>query len=187
MAIADIIVLVITGLSLLLGLWRGLVKEALSLAFWIAAVVLAVFFNRDLAAYLGSWVVNPALQRIVAFVVIFVLTVFVGGLLSTLVSKLTSAVGLGAVDRTLGGLFGFIRGVVIVTLGVMLTRQFEPLKPWYSESQAVPYLLELADYFRTLLEENELLPAGNSGEDADDSDAGLAGLPVTRGVIVCVA
>lgn len=182
MAIVDIIVLLVTGLSLLMGLWRGLVKEALSLAFWIAAVLLAVFFSEDLAVYLDSWIANPALQRIVAFIVIFVVAVFAGGLLSNMISKMTSAVGLGAIDRTLGGLFGFIRGLVIVALAVMLTQQLEPFKPWYAESRAVPYLLEFTDYFRTMLEEQDLLPAGNRGQDAEDSNAGLAGLRLNRGV-----
>ena len=163
MALADIIVLAIVMVSLLVGLWRGLVKEALSLACWIAAIVLAVLFNADVATYLGDWIANPGLQRIVAFVLIFVVTIFAGGLVSTLVSRLTSAVGLMAADRALGGVFGLVRGLGIVTLGVMLTAPFDFFKPWYAESRTAPYLLDWAEQLRVLLEERDLLPQGSDG------------------------
>lgn len=179
MAVADIIVLGIVGVSLLVGLWRGLVKEALSLACWIAAVVLAVLFNARVAAYLDDWVANPGLQRIVAFVLIFVVTVFAGGIVSTLVSKLTSAVGLQAADRALGGVFGLARGLVIVTLGVMLTAPFETFRPWYDASRSAPWLLDLSEQFRALLEERDLLPGSSleapAGEAGDADELAMGG------------
>lgn len=177
MALADIIVLAIIALSLLVGLWRGLVKEALSLACWIAAVVLALMFNDEVAVYLDAWIASAGLQRIVAFVMIFVVTVFAGGLVSTVISKLTSAVGLQAADRALGGLFGLLRGLVIVTLAVMLTASFETFRPWYAESRTAPYLLDLAEQFRSLLEDRDLLPRGNTEEPAEagaEAEAGTA-------------
>jgi len=139
------------AISLLFGAWRGLVKEALSLAFWIAAVVLAGMFSSLLASKLEVVIENPALQRVAAFILIFVATVFTGGLISNLISKLTSAAGLKAVDRGLGALFGIIRGLVIVTLVIMLTMPFEMVKPYYSESRTVPYLMVMAEYFENLL------------------------------------
>ena len=201
MAVADIVVLAIMAVSLLVGLWRGLVKEALSLACWIAAVVLAVLFNTQVAGYLGDWIASPGLQRIVAFVLIFVVTVFAGGLVSTLVSKLTSAVGLQAADRALGGVFGLARGLCIVTLGVMLTAPFETFRPWYAESRAAPWLLDLAEQLRALLEEQDLLPpdsldvpaaaAGTEDELAREGDlndvAHRAMVFTKRGKYACVA
>jgi membrane protein required for colicin V production len=152
MAVADIIVLATIGISFLFGLWRGLVKEALSLAFWIGAVILAGMFSAQLSVKLSRWIENPALQQAAAFVIIFIGTVFAGGLISNMVSRLTSAVGLKAADRGLGGLFGIFRGVVIVTVVVMLTVQFvDAAKPWYEDSRTVPYLLVLGEYFQDLL------------------------------------
>lgn len=150
MALVDIIVLGVIGISFLFGAWRGLVKEALSLAFWIGAVVLAAMFNDSLAPKL-LWVSeNPAVQKVAASALIFVGTVFGGGLISNAVSRLTSVVGLKAVDLGLGALFGVIRGVVIVTLVVMLTAGLEPVKPYYSEARSVPYLMVLAARAQTL-------------------------------------
>lgn len=151
LTLTDIIVLGTIGISFLFGAWRGLVKEALSLAFWIAAAVLAGMFNDELAPRLGWLSQTQAVQLVAASVLIFVGTVFAGGLISNMVSSLTSAVGLKATDRGLGALFGVIRGVVVVTLVVMLTANFEPMKPYYSEARTVPYLMVLAERLQAML------------------------------------
>lgn len=151
MAIVDIIVLGSVGLSCLFGAFRGLVKEALSLSFWIGAVVLASMFSDQASVFLERVNDNAALRRIVAFVLIFIVTVFAGGLISNLISKLTSAAGLGSVDRALGALFGIIRGVVIVTVVVVLTLQLEFTREVYGESILVPYIMVLGEFFQNLL------------------------------------
>ncbi|MES2625768.1 MAG: CvpA family protein [Pseudomonadota bacterium] len=144
----DIIVLGIIALSCLFGGIRGLVKEALSLGFWIAAVVFASVFNEPVADTMTGLIDTPSVRIIAAFVLIFVVTVFVGALISNLISKATAAVGLGAVDRGLGAIFGIIRGVVIVTVIVMLTAQLDVIKDFYSESIIVPYLMIVAEHLR---------------------------------------
>ncbi len=150
MAIVDIIVLGIIGLSCLFGAFRGLVKEALSLAFWIGAAVLASVFSDEAAVKLTGSIDTPALRRAVAFVGIFVVTVFAGGLISNMVSKLMSKAGLGGVDRTLGALFGIIRGVVIVVVIVMLTSPLEFTRESYGDSILMPYVMVLAGFFQDL-------------------------------------
>jgi membrane protein required for colicin V production len=134
------------------GAFRGLVKEALSLAFWIGAAVLASLLDDTVATQLGELVANPTARRMTAFVLIFVVTVFAGGLISNLLSKLTSRAGLGGTDRMLGALFGIIRGVVIVTVVVMLTAQLEValIREAYGESFLVPYIMMLAGMFQDM-------------------------------------
>ncbi len=144
----DIIVLGIIALSCLFGGFRGLVKEALSLGFWIAAVVLASMFSEDVADIMTGLIDNPSVRKIAAFVLVFVATVFAGALISNLVSMFTAAVGLKTVDRGLGAIFGIIRGVVMVTVIVMLTSQLDVARPIYSESIIVPYLMIVAEYLR---------------------------------------
>ncbi|MGA0807328.1 MAG: CvpA family protein [Pseudohongiellaceae bacterium] len=151
LTVTDIAVLGTIAISFLFGAWRGLVKEALSLVCWIAAVVLAIMFNDALAPRLLWISETPAVQKVAATALIFVGTVFGGSVVSNLVSMLTSAAGLKAADRALGALFGVIRGVVVVTLVVMLTADFELVKPYYSEARTVPYLMVLAQHFRDLL------------------------------------
>ncbi len=150
MAIVDIIVLSVIGLSCLFGGFRGLMKEALSLAFWIGAAVLASVFSDEAAGYLTGTIDNPVMRRIAAFVLIFVVTVFTGGIISNLLSKLMSAAGLGGVDRMLGALFGIIRGIVIVTVVVMLTAQLDSTREAYGQSILMPYIMVLAQFFQDL-------------------------------------
>lgn len=151
MATVDLLIVGSVGLSLLFGLFRGLVKEALSLGFWIGAAVLASLYSTRAAEHLEGLISNPAVQRITAFIGIFVFTVFMGGLISNGISNLTSRAGLGAVDRGLGALFGIARGVIIVTVVVVLTVSFEPTRAAYANSTLVPYLLALAEYFQNAL------------------------------------
>jgi membrane protein required for colicin V production len=145
-AVVDIIILGIILISCFLGILRGLVKEALSLAFWIGAAILASVFSEALAPRLAGFIDTPVLRQITAFVLIFIFTVFAGGLISNLISKLMSKAGLGGVDRALGALFGIIRGVVIVTVIVALTARLEVTRQVYGESILTPYVMVLADF-----------------------------------------
>lgn len=153
MALVDIMVLVIIGISCLLGIARGLVKEALSLAFWIGAVVLGTMYSTQMGQWLSNYISlgNPSLQRGVGFIAIFIVVVFLGGLISNLMSRLFNAAGLGASDRALGGLFGIIRGVVIVAILVMMTVQLNFAQQYYQESVSMPYLMAVVQYFQDLL------------------------------------
>ena len=151
MAAVDVIVLSMILISCMFGIFRGLIKEALSLFFWVAAAVLAALYSPLLAQSLAFVSENPTVRRMAAFALIFIGTVFGGALINNLIAKITAAAGLRGVDRSLGALFGIIRGVVIVTLVVMLTAGFEFTGPWYGESLSIPYIMVLADYFRQLL------------------------------------
>lgn len=152
MAIIDIVVLGVVVLSLVFGGFRGLVKEALSLAFWVIAAIMASMFSAEAGNRLfGSALNSTALQQVAGFITIFVVTVFAGGLFSNAISRLMSKAGLGGADRALGALFGIIRGVVIVTLAVALTAGMEWSANLYEQSTLVPYLLVLAQYFQNLL------------------------------------
>ncbi|MES2604797.1 MAG: CvpA family protein [Pseudomonadota bacterium] len=147
----DILILLIVGISCLIGLFRGLIKEALSLLFWVGAIVAATFFSVQLGAMLSDFIVSPLLQRVVGFILIFVVVVFVGGLISNGVSSLMSQAGLGAADRALGALFGILRGGVIVTVIVMLTGRFNFTQQYYAQSVCIPYVMVGAGYLQDLL------------------------------------
>ncbi|MDI9232304.1 CvpA family protein [Limnohabitans lacus] len=101
--------------SMVVGLWRGLVYEVLSLAGWVAAFFLAQWLATDVVAWV-PFVQNaaPSVQYAVGYVLVFVGSLFVFALLSWLVKKLIESVGLRPVDRVLGGAFGLARGVVLL-------------------------------------------------------------------------
>src|ERR1035437_2354822 len=134
-SVLDWILMAVLLVSLLLGAWRGLVYEVLALLSWIAAFILAQWFAPDLAPKLPLGGASAVLRYALAFVLVFVLGVFVGGLLAKFVKKLFAAVGLRPADRALGAAFGLTRGVIlflVATVVVELTPQ--RLSPWWQES-----------------------------------------------------
>ena len=104
----DIAVAVILLVSFLFGVWRGLVYEVLSLLGWPIAFVLSKLFANDVAPLIP--VTQEVLRITVAYALVFIAALIVWGVLVWLLSKLVKAVGLGWLDRVLGGLFGVLRG-----------------------------------------------------------------------------
>jgi membrane protein required for colicin V production len=143
-ALTDWILLGVLLASMVIGLWRGLVYEVLSLAGWVAAFVVAQWLASDVVGWLPFIKGAPAsVQYAVAFAVVFVVTVFVAGLVSWLIKKLVETVGLRPVDRTLGGVFGFARGLVLLlALTVVLQLTGLSRDAWWTTAQG-PVWLEL--------------------------------------------
>lgn len=144
MAALDWIFLVVLLTSVLIGAWRGLVFEVLSLLGWVVSFVVAQWFAEDVAAWLPMGEASETLRYAAGFVVVFVASVFGCGFLSWLAKKLVEAIGLRPADRTLGALFGLLRGMVlllVVTVVVALTSQQEA--PWWQESRGAPLLSQL--------------------------------------------
>ena len=120
MTIFDYLVLFILIASVVISTMRGLVKEILSLAGWVAAFVVANAFGAKLAPMLPSLIPGEALRLIVAFIALFLGVRVLMGLLALAITAMIDAAGLSLADRGLGGLFGLGRGIVIVLAGVIL-------------------------------------------------------------------
>jgi membrane protein required for colicin V production len=135
MSLLDIAIVAILVLSLLLGVWRGFVREIFSLAGWVLAFLAANAVAAPIGDALPTSIARPEVRVLIAFIVVFVFTLSATALAALLVSKLFKAAGLGGVDRTLGGLFGLARGVVIllaITIAAGLTAL--PKHPLWKES-----------------------------------------------------
>jgi len=137
----DWVLLAVLVLSLLVGLWRGLVFELLSVLGWVAAFFLAQWFAPDVATLLPMASASQPTRYAAAFVLTFIVSVFVAGLLASIVRKMVAAVGLRPVDRVLGAVFGVVRGLVLL-LAVAVAIDMTPLKdsPWWQESTGAPVL-----------------------------------------------
>lgn len=154
MSWADVAIVVICLASAAFGFWRGFAKEALSLVTWLAAIWLAWRFTWLVEPFLGEWERAPELKIWAARAVILVLVLIAGGLVSWVVRELIRHTGLSSMDRTLGALFGFARGVIIVGLAV-IAMQLAGLDqdPWWQRSKLKPYGDRIADgirYYGTL-------------------------------------
>ena len=160
MAVIDIIILCIVAISALIGVFRGLIKEALSLASWFAAIVAGTLFSAQLADLMENLINNASLRRIAAFATLFIGVIFTGSLISNFISKLTQAAGLKGVDRILGAIFGVLRGVIIVLIIVLIGSQLDISQDWFNGSRLVPYAVAMIDYLQGFFEVGLVAGAG---------------------------
>jgi len=135
-AVLDWVVVALLAASVLLGLWRGLVYEVLSVLNWLAAFLLAQWLAPKAAALMPLSRASESIQYAAGFAVVFIGALFAGGLVAWLTSKLVAAVGLRPVDRLLGGMFGVVRGIVAV-LALAVVVQLTGLRSglWWTESR----------------------------------------------------
>lgn len=120
MTVFDYAVLVVIGVSILLSVMRGFLREVMALLSWVVAFWVANLYTAQLAPMLPESIPTPELRLLAAFVVLFLATLLVMTLISITVSHFLKAIGIGPLDRALGAVFGFARGMVIVLVVVLL-------------------------------------------------------------------
>lgn len=142
-------------LSAAVSLMRGFVREALALAGWVAAVWIAFTFTPDVAPLFADHVSVPSLRMGLAFLVLFVGTLVVSGIVVWLVGLLVDKTGLSGTDRMLGMIFGVARGFIIAAILVMLAGLTPmPRDPWWRASVLLPHFQRAAEQLRALLPED---------------------------------
>ena len=122
MSWVDVVIILGCLASAGLGVWRGFMKEVLSLMTWLAAIWLSWRFTWVIEPILGEWVAAPELKLWLARSIIFIVILAVGGILSWFVRKLLLHPVLSGTDRLLGAIFGLGRGVIVLGLAVILLR-----------------------------------------------------------------
>lgn len=114
----DWIIIALLGLSTIVGIFRGVLREVLSITGWVIGVFLAMNFSADLAEHIPLESIGWLPRVLVAVVLIIVAVLFACGLLATILGKLLQIASITFEDRALGAVFGFIRGLVVVCAGV---------------------------------------------------------------------
>ncbi|HRX62290.1 MAG TPA: CvpA family protein [Candidatus Competibacter sp.] len=149
---ADYLIIIIIALSMLIGLWRGLLREVVSLATWIAAFAIAFLFAENGAALLVPYIDVPSLRIAAAFSGLFLITLLLGGLVGILASHLVDYTGLNGTDRVLGMVFGLARGSAVIVL-LILAAGVTPLPrdPWWQQSQLLDHFQPVALWLRDLM------------------------------------
>ncbi len=162
----DWVFVAVLAVSFVVGAWRGLVYEVLSVLSWIAAFVVAQWLAPDAAALLPVERAPEAGRYAVGFVVVFIAVVFAGGLLAWLTKKLVDSVGLRPIDRGLGALFGLLRGAVLL-LVVAIVINMSPARRavWWTESTGAQWSLATLKGLKPMLPEQfgRYLPGGRDG------------------------
>jgi membrane protein required for colicin V production len=137
----DWMVVAVLGLSTLLGVWRGLVKELLSLVSWMAAFWVAQKYAGLASDWLPMSGSSPMLRFAAGFVVVFVSVLIVTALVAWLIRQLLSAVGLSGFDRLLGAVFGALRALVVL-LAITVVVDMTPMRESeaWQQAHATPWL-----------------------------------------------
>lgn len=151
---ADVLILLVLLGSTLIGLLRGFVREAVSLAFWIVAIWAAWKLGPVVEPHLGGLLADPKVAPWIGRLVVLVLVLLIGWVIGMLLSYFTRSVGLGPLDRFIGLLFGIVRGLVLMGLmiigGELLHMNQED---WWSRSKLVPYGETVGDWLRAMVGE----------------------------------
>ncbi len=138
--------------SLVVGAWRGLVREVLSILGWVIAFLAASLLAGPLGPAMPEAIPNPELRVAAAYVVVFAGAVVATALVALLLSKIVNAAGLGGVDRLLGTLFGAARGLLIVVVAALLAGLTSaPRQPYWRDSVGGPLLVQVAQVLKPLL------------------------------------
>ncbi|MGK0400670.1 MAG: membrane protein required for colicin V production [Candidatus Azotimanducaceae bacterium] len=152
----DWVILGIIFVSTVLSAFRGLVREALALGSWILAVIVARWFVDPLSMHLSPYIEMASVRTLIAYGLLMVGTLMVCGLLTRVLGELIKISGLSATDRLLGMVFGFLRGALVVLLGVTALHYFTPVTqdPWWQSSRLVPLVLELLEVLKPMVLEH---------------------------------
>ncbi len=136
-------------ISIVLGVSRGFVREAFSLAAWLTASLCARLWAPKLALLLPDSIESIGIRLAISSVILFILTFVVGNMIGRLLKQAVNSSGLGSVDHLLGALFGSARAVIILLLVVIVIDWlgwFEKTLTWQT-SKGLPYFLALEDWF----------------------------------------
>ncbi|MCE0723496.1 MULTISPECIES: CvpA family protein [Legionella] len=112
----DLIFIVIIGLSSITGLLRGFIKEFIALGVWILAVWVGYNYSGALNPYLQPYIQDQSIRTILGFIIVVLGVLIAGGIANAILGLFLRGSGLGAMDKVLGGIFGFARGVFILSL-----------------------------------------------------------------------
>lgn len=149
---ADYFILIVLCLSIIISIIRGFVREALSLATWIAAFWVAFYFLDGLRVWLASYIHTPSIQYASAFLISFVTVLLLGNIMGYLLGKIIDVTGLSSTDRILGSAFGLARGILLVAIMLLLV-SFTPVTkdPWWQSSLLIPYFDSIQVWLKDML------------------------------------
>ena len=186
---ADWFILVVLIASGIISFTRGFTKEFLSLFLWVAAFIAAISLEFLATPKINEFIGNEEISKIVSYIFVFVIFIFVGGIVIKFISKLIKWSGASGFDRFLGVLFGLIRGLIVLFVIFLLLPSSLKTTDLISNSKITPiiqkYAPQIEAYFRNLIDnrniveetlelieplQEELIPGSNE-ENTKDGDS----------------
>jgi membrane protein required for colicin V production len=144
MVLIDWIIAAILVVSVVGAARKGFVVEAFSLAGVVLSLLLASWNYKALTPRVSEWIHQPMIASAVSFLAIALGVMIVAGIAGRLARSSVKSLGLGFADRLLGAIFGFVKGCVLVTIGIIALAAFFPRTTWLRDSCLAPYFLSMA-------------------------------------------
>ena len=158
---ADWFILVVLVASGLISFSRGFTKEFLSLFLWIAAFIAAISLEYLATPKINEYIGNPEISKILSYVVVFIVFIFIGGILIKFISKIIKWSGASGFDRFLGVLFGLIRGLIVLFVIFLLLPSSLKTTDLINNSKITPliqkYAPQIEAYFRELVDNRNIV------------------------------
>ena len=180
----DLIVIGVMLISALLAMVRGFTREVLSIAAWVAAAAAALFLHPFVVPFVSPYIKNPTVAQLVAGGGVFLVTLIIVSFITIRISDLILDSRIGAIDRTLGFVFGAARGLLLAIVAFLFFAWLVPddRQPvWVQQAKSKPMLLSGGNWLMNLLPNDpesailkrlraqDLMPA-----DAQDTDPDAA-------------
>lgn len=167
----DLVIVIVFVVSVLIGVMRGFIREALSIVSWILAIWLALTFCTQAGDFIGQYFSIPAegFRTGAGFAVVFISTLFLFSIVSFLITKLLVKGAIKGTDRILGIGFGVLRaGAIVVAVILVLRGMGMENNEWWQNSKSIAYLEPAANYVEQLLPE-QLQSSPKEPESSADS------------------
>ena len=159
--ITDWAILVILVASSLISLSRGFIKEFLSLFLWVFAFIVSVNFEYLVSPQILKFITNPEVAKIISYIVVFLLAIYLGGILIKLISKLIKWSGASGFDKFLGVVFGFIRGAILILVIFLIIPSGVKSSDLVTNSKISPiineYIPKVEAYLKNLLDNKNII------------------------------
>jgi membrane protein required for colicin V production len=169
----DYILITIVGLSMVLALLRGFVREVISLIGLVLAFLIASRISGPTGDYLGQWMPSSTVADIAGFALVFIIVMVVVGLVGGIIRKLVDLAALTATDRTLGIFFGAARGMLLIALCFLVyTSYTKPDAPWLKQSTLTPYAIQLGEMLGQVIPEGYPFSRQGAAEHASAQQTG---------------
>ena len=158
---ADWFILVVLIASGIISFTRGFTKEFLSLFLWVAAFIAAISLEFLATPKINEFIGNEEISKIISYIFVFVIFIFVGGIVIKFISKLIKGSGASGFDRFLGVLFGLIRGLIVLFAIFLLLPSSLKTTDLISNSKITPiiqkYAPQIEAYFRDLIDNRNIV------------------------------
>jgi membrane protein required for colicin V production len=164
----DFALIAVIALSAVFAFARGFVREALSIAAWVGAAAITLYGFNNVYAVIVRFVTTPLLADLIAGAGLFVVSLIVLTILTGYVARFVDGSALSPIDRTLGLIFGLVRGLVLVSLAYLVVDVSLPQNdrpPWIKEAKSERFLVKGADILRDALPASLQIKSAGGGEE----------------------